>query len=575
MAPASEAEPRRRWLVRDPIDEATDSSLSGFPPLVRQLLANRGMRSSADAELYLSADARLIGDASGIPDMEKAAARVHRALESGEQIGVYGDYDADGVTACALLVEALRALGSDPVTFIPHRIQDGDGIGERGLKQLAESGATLVISADCGVSGVNGNAPVPAGMDLVVTDHHIAPPQLPDVFAVVDPVRADSAYPSPELAGVGVAFKLVQAVFEMAGRSWDDGLLEYVAIGTVADVAPLVGENRYLVRSGLDRLHVSKRPGIHALVQQARRDLSRLDAEGIGFGLGPRINAAGRMAHADLSLHLLLSTSETEATLLAAELEGLNARRQLLTQEVVDRARRMVLDRGAIEPLILIGGDEFPAGIVGLAAGRLAEEFHRPAIVYERRDGHIRGSARSIPGFDVTAALGSCGDLLTSHGGHHQAAGFSAPERNVEELRERLIAIAGELLSDDDLLPSVEIDVEAAPSKLPGEVMGHLMRMAPFGQANAAPVYLARGLEIRSLRTMGAGSDHLRLTLRESERRVTWDAVAWRQGQRAGDSLGSHIDVVYGLQAVGRETGYSRGALELEVFDFQPSAEPR
>ena len=563
---------RRRWLVQAPIDGATSSALGEFPPVVRQLLANRGIRSTAAADLYLSADDRLAGDPSDIPDMAIAAERVQKALGSGERIGIYGDYDADGVTACALLVEALRVLGSDPVTFIPHRIQDGYGIGERGLRYLADQGATVVISADCGISGVNGGAKVPAGMDLIVTDHHVAPAHLPDVFAAVDPVRADSSYPSPELAGVGVAFKLIQALYEMNGREWDQSLLEYVAIGTVADVAPLIGENRFLVRSGLDRLHDSVRPGIQALARSARRDISRLDEEAIGFGLGPRINSAGRMAHADLGLRLLLSTDDDDAMLLAAELEGLNTQRQRLTQEVVERARMTVLERDEIDPVILIGGEGFPAGIVGLAAGRIAEEFNRPTIVYEEREGHVRASARSVPGFDVTSALATCSDLLSGHGGHHQAAGFSAPVENIDELRERLIAIAGELLSQEDLEPFIRIDVEAAPSTLPGEVMVLLKRMAPFGAQNAPPVYVGRGLDVRSLRTMGAGNEHLRMTLHEPDRRVTWDAIAWRQGDRASDSLGGRVDIAYKLQTGGGNTGFSRGALELEVLDLQPSS---
>ena len=564
--------PRPQWVVREQIDAATDAALNGFPPVVRQLLANRGIRSGREAELYLSADDRLTADPAGIPDMDKAADRVCRAIRSGERIGVYGDYDADGITASALLVEALRGLGSDPVAFIPHRIQDGYGIGERGLRNLADRGATVVISADCGISGVNGGATAPTGIDLVVTDHHVAPPTLPDVYAAVDPVRADSTYAWPELAGVGVAFKLVQAVYGRLARTWDEHLLEYVAIGTVADIAPLIGENRYLVRRGLERLRKTARPGLRALAQNAGRDLLRIDEEGIGFGIGPRINAAGRMADAELALRLLLAPDESTATLIAAELEGLNTRRQRLTQEVVDRAKAAVLDRGEVEPLILIGGPEYPAGIVGLAAGRLAEEFRRPAIVYEERDGQVRGSARSIPGFDVINALQTCRDLLSSHGGHHQAAGFGAEARNVDALRERLMAIAAELLREADLAPSVQIDVEATPSSLPGEAMAHLSRMAPFGPGNVRPVYVARGLEIRSIRAMGAKGAHLRMTLREPERRVTWDAVAWRQGDRVQGSAADRVDIVYGLQPPGSESGPARGAMELEVLDFLPTS---
>ena len=573
MTSETHAALRPKWAVSDRTDAEAEARLAAFPPVVRRLLVNRGIRSAREAEMYLAADDRLAADPAGIPDMDRATDRICRAIEAGERIGVHGDYDADGVTATALLVEALRGLGADPVTFIPHRTRDGYGITERGLRDLADRGATLVVSADCGISGVNGGAPVPAGVDLVVTDHHLPPPLLPDgIYAAVDPVRADSDYPSPELAGVGVAFKLVQAVYDRLGRAWDERLLEYVAIGTVADVAPLVGENRYLVRRGVDLLRTTARPGLRALAQSARRDLERLDEEGIGFGIGPRINAAGRVAHADLALRLLLTADHDDAMLIAAELEGLNTQRQRLTQQIVDRARGAVHERGEVEPLILVGGPDYYPGVVGLAAGRLAEEFHRPAIVYEERDGRVRGSARSIPGFDVTGALWTCRDLLSSHGGHHQAAGFGAEAGNVEALRERLIAIAAELLSPEDLVPTLGIDVEAVPSSLPGEAMAHLARMAPFGPGNERPVYLTRGLELRSLRTMGAGDAHLRMTLREPERRVTWSAVAWRQGPRAQDSAADRVDVVYSLQPPGSDAGPSHGAMELEVLDFRPSS---
>ncbi|MBI4236741.1 MAG: single-stranded-DNA-specific exonuclease RecJ, partial [Chloroflexi bacterium] len=358
-------------------------ALAAYPPIARRLLANRGVSSAAQAELYLTPDRRLLPPPALLPDMDRAIARLYRALLSGERIAIYGDFDADGVTATALLLEALRALGADPVAYIPHRIEEGHGLNRGALERLAAAGCTLVVTADCGITGLPGpdsssrpgSEPAlslpkgPPGLDLIITDHHLPGPRLPAAVAAVDPQRPDaSGYPWPDLAGVGVAFKLVQGLYESLGRPWDETLLELVALGTVADVAPLVGENRYLVREGLQHLRRTRRPGLRALARRAGYDLAALDEEAIGYGLGPRLNAAGRMAHADLSLRLLLATDEAEGEALAAELSRLNELRQRATQEVVERARQAVLAADTLEPLLMVGAPDFPPGIVGLAA---------------------------------------------------------------------------------------------------------------------------------------------------------------------------------------------------------------
>ena len=573
MAIKTPATPLRRWLLAPQLSPSVSDSLIAYPPVIRQLLAGRGVTTGAEADPYLVPDGRFLGSPDLLPDIEPAVGRILRALLSGERIAVYGDFDADGVTTTTLLVEALQSLGGDPISYIPHRVDEGHGINAEALAYLAGQGATLVITGDCGITGLPDGDAYPPGLDIIVTDHHLPGDSLPPVVAAVDPMRRDSLYPSPELAGVGVAFKLVQALYAALGRAWDEDLLELVALGTVADVAPLVGENRYLVRVGLERLRATKRPGIRALARQAGQDIAHLDEEAIAFGLAPRLNAAGRLAHADVSLRLLLTRDDSAATALAAELDALNVQRQQLTVRIVDRAREIVFEEdGGNAPLIMVGDPGFMPGIVGLAASRLAEEFYRPALVFQySEDGQIRGSARSIPEFDVTDALAQCAPLLTRFGGHHQAAGFAAPVENMEPLKDRLIAFAGEKLDIATLSPTLHIDAETAPSALTGSVMGILQTMAPFGAGNPVPTFVARGMEVVSSRSVGADGAHLRLKLRESEKQIAWDAISFRTGDRASEARGL-LDVAYRLRV---SNGYGRSAgqrvLELEVLDFRPA----
>ena len=570
MVSTTPPEDRRRWDLASPITAQASEALRAYPPVIRQLLAGRGVTSRAQAERYFSMDRAGMSSPLLLPDMGRGVDRVLRALLSGERIAIHGDFDADGVTATALLAEALGSLGTEPITYIPHRVDEGHGTGLRALNWLAGQGVTLVITADCGIGGVGETGRVPRGLDIVVTDHHLPSERLPDAIAAIDPMRADSIYPSPELAGVGVAFKLVQALFDALGRQWDDRLLELVAIGTIADVAPLTGENRMLVREGLAMLRSTQRLGLRALAAKAGVDLKALDEETIGFAIGPRINAAGRMLHADIALQLLRSRNTDEADAIADELNELNTQRQVATTRVVTRARELVLERGDVEPIIMVGAEEFPPGIVGLAASRLAEEFQRPALVFSHGLDQIRGSARSIPGFDITSALTRCASLLTRYGGHHQAAGFSAPTANLAALRSQLIAVAGEMLDGADLRPTLRLDAEAQPSALMGDVIRQVQRMAPFGNGNPAPIFLATNMEVRSARTIGGDRTHLRMNLREPGPNVAWGAIAFRQGGFESTARG-RIDIAYRLRA-GWANGPTPNEMEVEVLDFRPAA---
>jgi single-stranded-DNA-specific exonuclease len=562
----------KRWVLAPQPPRAVSDALIAYPPVIRQLLALRGVTTAARAELYFQPDERLQGPPELLPDMEPAVGRLYRALLSGERIAVYGDFDVDGVTATALLAEALRGLGAnDVIPYIPHRVDEGHGINAAALRYLAAEGATLVVTGDCGITGLTDgrNASIPRGLDVIITDHHLPKEGgLPPVVAAIDPMRRDSSYPWPELAGVGVAFKLVQALYQALGRTWDERLLELVALGTVADVAPLTGENRYLVKEGVRQLRRTQRVGLRTLAQKAGYDSASLDEESIAYGLGPRLNAAGRLAHADLSLRLLLTQDEGEANELATTLDSLNARRQQLTADAVERARAHVLAAGRLEPLIMVGDPSFPPGIVGLAASKLAEEFYRPALVFVQGAQEIKGSARSIPEFDVTDALARCAALLTRFGGHHQAAGFAAPIAHLERLRDQLVSLAGEMLDGVDLRPALSLDAEAQPSSLPGPAWDLVQKMSPFGAGNPRPLFLGRNLEVVGSRTVGGTGAHLKLRLKERHPMggvVTWDAIAFRLGDRLEEAQGL-IDVAFRPRPA---NGYGRSALELEVVDFR------
>ncbi len=554
-------------MAKRPSAEAREA-LIVFPHYVQQILVNRGIETADAADVFLLPDQRLDGAPTGIPDMGAAVHRIRQAMFAQERIAVYGDFDADGITGAAVLMEALQNVGLSVTPYIPSR-SEGHGINRAALQNLRDDGCTLAVTTDCGVSGVNDGAAVPRGMDIIVTDHHLPGETLPEFVAVVNPMRRDSNYPWPRLAGVGVAYKLAQALYEDLGQAPPEHLMELIALGTVADVAPLTEENRYLVSKGLTQLHETRRPGISILASIAGRPITHLTAEDIAFQIAPRLNAAGRLAHADDALRLLSTTDENEARALALRLDELNQQRRELTKEAYRKVRdRMTIeDEGA--PAILAGAPDIAAGIVGLVAARLSEEFYRPSLVYSTYgDGYARGSARSIAEFDVTHALGQCADLLTRFGGHHRAAGFSLLESNLPALRDRLLDIARQALDGVDLRPALSLDAEGVPSTIAAELAPFMNKLEPFGEGNMNPTFLARGLHVISARQVGDGS-HLRLVLAEAETGKEWKAIAFQQGDMAGQARGA-VDVAFQFQeSNGGATGNRLSVLELNVQDFR------
>jgi single-stranded-DNA-specific exonuclease len=505
--------------------------------------------------------------------MDRAVSHVREAIRAGVPIVVYGDFDADGITATALLVLTLRSLGGETYPYIPHRVDEGYGLNRPALTELARKGARLVITVDCGIRSPEEVAHARRlGMDVIITDHHTLGPRVPEAVAVLNPRRPDCPYPYEHLTGVGLAYKLAQALLRanrqvpLAGSAplEEEDLLDLVALGTVADLAPLTGENRALVIRGLERLNTAPRPGLDALMRLTGVHQGQVSATTIGYVLAPRLNAAGRIAHAKIAYQLLTAQYPGEAEHLARQLDELNRQRQQLTAEALEKARAAVLAEGIDRPLLFVADPSFPPGVVGLVASRLAEEFYRPAVVVEQGVEESRGSARSIPEFHITQALDRCTDLLLRYGGHRAAAGFTVRTADLPELKARLTDLAEEALRDVDLTPTLEVDAEVPLREMNGQVWKALQDLRPFGEGNPEPLFASRHVRVRHQRAVGSDGAHLKLLL--SDGNTVWDGIAFRQGDWA-DHLPDYVDIAYHLQ-VNEFRGERR--LQLNIQDVRP-----
>jgi len=559
---------RYRWNLLPPVPRQYLVNNSSIPPLVVQLLFNRGLKEPAQLASFLAVDQSLCSSPLLLPDMPQAVARIYQAMLSAEPIAIYGDYDADGITATALLVQGLSMLGGNVVPYIPHRLTEGYGLKTTALENLRQQGIGLVVTVDCGITSLSEvRRARRTGLDIVITDHHTPLPEMPPAVAIVNPKLAGSAYPFAELTGVGVAFKLLQALYQSVGREGQlEEMTDLVALGTVADMSPLLGENRYLVKKGIMVMNQSPRLGLRALIEQAGLSGGSLDAEGISWMIAPRLNAAGRLDHAMFSYKLLMTDSPIEARRLARWLEQKNAERQKLTSSTLARAREQVLSRG-ISPLLMASDRDYFIGIAGLVASRLAEEFYRPAVVVKTGEKMSSGSCRSIPEFNIIAALKESRHLLSQFGGHSQAAGFTLPTRNLPRFEEALVNLASAQLRGADLRPSLDVDAEVRLPGLGGDTFQITQQLAPFGRGNPLPTYLSRHVEVIDCRTMGNGGEHLRLKLRQDGSR--WDGVAFRLGNYLAD-VTPFLDIVYNLE-IDRWRG--KETLRLNILDFAPSVQ--
>jgi single-stranded-DNA-specific exonuclease len=555
-----------RWNLLPPAPNDFLANTGGYSALVSQLLYNRGITDPYEMELFLAGDERLSHDPFLLPDMHSAVSRIYRALLSAEKIAVYGDFDVDGVTSTALMVQGLANLGGVVLPYIPHRITEGHGLRLAALDELHDQGINLIITVDCGITDVEEiKYANKRGMTVIITDHHTPPPVLPPAFAIVNPKLPGSKYPFIELAGVGVAYKILQALMTSIGKEDQmEGQMDLVAIGTVADMVPLLGENRYLVKRGIKTLNASPRLGIKEIITKAGLNLGSLDAESITWCLSPWLNASGRLEHAIASYNLLTTSSPQEARELAALLGQQNIERQRLTAKAMTEAHEQIAVQG-LSPLIMLLNKNFPLGIAGPVAGKLSEEYYRPVIIVNVDEKTASASSRSIPEFNIIKALNQNAGLLGRFGGHAQAAGFTLPAKNLPLLQKSLIELATSQLKGVELRPHINIDAEVDLEKLSDSTYQLMQKLAPFGKGNPVPVFMSRRVEVTSYRTMGIDQQHLRLKLRQKG--SCWDSVAFKLGD-SRSNISETVDIVFNLE-MDRWSGADN--LRLNIQSFVPN----
>ena len=571
-ASALPARPRTRWLLPEPPDPTLVRTLCDellLPEPICRLLALRGHAPAETAKRYLRPRLDQLLPPEQMLDLSRAVDRLVQAVQQGETILVHGDYDVDGMSSTALMTRALRAVGGKVVPFIPQRLVDGYDLGDAGVRAARAAGATVVVTCDCGTSAVTPVATLQSeGIDVIISDHHLPGGDLPNAFAVLNPKRPGCESEDKDLAAVGVAFKLAMAVTRALGGNENTvfGMLDLVALATIADIAPLRGENRVFARYGLKMLAETKNIGLRALIRAAGLDNKALTAGRVGYILAPRLNAVGRLGHALRGVELLLATSEHEANSIARELEELNARRQDIDRAVLDSARRRVMQLDLDETYgIVLAEEGWHPGVIGIVASRLVEEFGRPTVLIGLEGDEGKGSGRSISRFDLHAGIGRCRHLLKRFGGHRSAAGVTIARDQVAEFARAFNESARSVLSPDDLVPELRIDMEVAIGDLTPGFESLLRHLEPCGVGNPAPVLMTRGVRLAAPpRAVGQGGLKLRL---ENESGDPIEALGWSLGGRIGEiDVNRPLDIAYRLE---RDEWQGRSRLQARLADFR------
>ena len=564
----------KRWVIAKTITQQASEALAVVPPILRQVLFNRGIGTEEQARAFVAAKTLSDTNPFQMIGMQAAVDRIRFALDHNEPIAIYGDYDVDGVTATALLVEALRTLGADVRGYIPNRFDEGYGLNKDALDSLKADGVKLVITVDCGIRSPDETLHARTiGLDLIISDHHHPDGEnLPPAFAVINPKQHGDPYPDKDLAGVGIAYKIAEALFKSGDLRLETeliGLLDLVALGTVADLAPLVGENRSLVRNGLKQLRETRRQGLFSLAGIAQIKIDKITAGNIGFMLGPRLNASGRLESALASFELLTTTDFMRAGQLAQQLDVQNRQRQSITKTMQQQAEEIAMQDDPNAFLLFAAHESFNSGVVGLAASRLTEKYYRPSVVAAKGAEETRGSCRSIPEFHITDALDQCKDLLVRHGGHAAAAGFTVKNENLSELVARLKTIAKEKLDGKDLRQTLSADMEVPLADMNFSILKHIAFLEPTGYGNPDAIFVSRNVKVKAFRAVGSEGRHLKLTLEDGPARK-YDAIGFRMGEMA-KSLPPRLDVMYTLEA---NEYNGRVSLQLNLKDLKASGVP-
>ena len=571
----------KRWTIAQPNPLAAE--LAGklkVSPLLSQILLNRGVCEPKDCQDFLRPSLLGLHEPSLLAGLDRAAGRIAKAIADKQKIVIYGDYDVDGITATAILWHTIRALGGAAHYYIPHRLEEGYGLNADAVTEICDGGANLIVTVDCGVTAVQpAKIAAERNVDLIITDHHdFHVEALPQCYAIVHP-RLSAEYPNPNLCGAGVAFKLAWGIGRAVSgatkvsekfRAFLIDATALAALGTIADVVPLTGENRILAAHGLGGLKQSQLTGIRALIDSAALVGKTLDSYHVGFLLAPRLNASGRMGHAKLAVEMLTDASAERATEIAVFLEGQNRQRQVMEKEILAQALEQAAQLGCDKDdcrAIVLAGQGWHAGVIGIVASRIVERFHRPAIMIALNDGQGQGSGRSIAGFHLSKALDACREYLETHGGHEMAAGLKIQESKLEDFRRAFGRYASTNLTADQLVPELKLEAVAEIGQLSEALVTDLQRLGPFGHGNRRPVLCCRDVMLTSPpRRVGKAGDHLQLFVRQGSatmKCIAFNAGSWFDRLRAGSRL--NLAAEPSLNEYKGQT-----SVELDVKDLQP-----
>lgn len=553
------------WKVASPIPHEIEARLSDYHPILRQLLYNRGITTAVEAQHYVNPKIDYTHNPLLLLNMEAAVERIDFAIRHNERIAIYGDYDVDGVTATTILSDYLRYRTADVIYHIPNRFEEGYGVRSEAIDGLKEQGVKLIITVDCGVrSSVEAEHAKKIGLDMIITDHHQPLNELPQAIAIINPKQPNDPYPFKELAGVGVAYKLIQGfqILKPVHHLNPENYLDLVALGTIADMVPLVDENRTLARNGLDLLRTSQRIGIRALISIAGVTPQKLSAQHISHLLAPRLNAAGRLESAMAALNLLLTDNPAQASKLAQELDNQNRQRQELTHRFETVATELALLEEENPYILIAAHPDFNLGVIGLVASHLSERFYRPAIVATVNDEFIRGSCRSIPELNITETLDECVDLMEHHGGHAAAAGFTIKRQLFPELVNRLKQITESKLKDTLLQPTITADIELDLHERI-DFFNELELLQPTGIDNPAPQFITRNLTPQNVKRVGKDFSHLRFQVNGA-----YPCIAFRKGELL-ENLPERIDILYTIE---QNDFNGNSYLQFVIRDIKPSA---
>ena len=536
------------------------------PTAIAQILAKRGIDTTQKLNALVDPPHKLPYDPLRISGMDIALRRIYSAINNQERVGVFGDFDVDGITGTAIISEGLSSLGIPVTPYLPHRVDEGHGLSNAAIDALADDGVTLIITVDCGITSFDEVAYAKSrGVEVIITDHHLPQDGVPGAVTALNPKIPGGDYPFFELCGAGIGFKLIQGLFEFYGQPWDSGLLELAALGTIADLVPLLDENRYLVQEGLKELSNTRRPGLRALYSSARVDPDEITAETVSFQIAPRLNSAGRIGDPMDSYKLLTTSSPDEANTLTKKLESLNIERRSATEEAYAIAHRRVEELGELPPLLVISDERFLRGVAGLIAGRLVDRYRRPTIVIAIEGEYSVASGRSIPEFNIVAAMESCEHLLIRFGGHSQAAGLTVLTKDIPPLKAGLEAYGDRSLDTRNLVRRVEIDAVITLDELDDQMTSWINYLEPYGPGNTRPTFASMRVKVTDHFLMGREQQHLRLNIDANGKQFT--ALAFNQSSKWTPNT-QYIDMAF---TVMNDSFRGKGAIALRILDFKAS----